>query len=321
MGDDRREVATPASHCAGPEMAQRALASGEAKARLPLVPTLVLGIMAGAYIGLGANFFTIVKTANPLGFGVVQVLGGLAFSLGLILVVVGGAELFTGNNLIVMAWLSGRVSTPELLRNWAIVYVGNFIGSLALVWLVVLSAQYVLADQAVGATAVKIAAAKCQMPFSVVVARGILCNLLVCLAVWLCYSACSTTDKILAIVFPITAFIAGGFEHCVANMYLIPLGLALNGAVGTAVEPSLTVVAFIFKNLIPATIGNIIGGAIMVGAVYWVAYVMPHTAVPRPELRRRRRERDRLPETPAGERDAHVADPRPPSPRFPDPDR
>lgn len=263
--------------CAGPEMAQRALAIGEVKARLPVLPTLVLAILAGAYIGFGANFFTIVKTGNQIGFGLQQLLGGVAFSLGLLLVVVGGAELFTGNTLIVMAWLSGRVRLTELLRNWAIVYVGNFIGSLLLAWIVLAADQQALADGALGQTAIKVAAAKCQLPFSVVFARGILCNALVCLAVWMCYSACSTTDKIAAIVLPITAFVAGGFEHCIANMYFVPLGIALREQVTAdwSVAGVLTWRNFIEANLIPSTLGNIVGGAAMVGGLYWVAYILP----------------------------------------------
>jgi formate transporter len=278
MGADTPLPVPPPGHCAGPDMALRALDAGMKKAALAFMPTLVLAVLAGVYIGLGANFFTIVKTGLQGGFGIQQLMGGLAFCLGLILVVVGGAELFTGNTLIVMAWLSGRVSLAQLLRNWAIVYLGNFIGSVVLVVLVVGASQYTLSDNAVGMAAVKIAAGKCSLPFSVVLSRGILCNALVCLAVWLCYSACSTTDKILAIVFPITAFVAGGFEHCVANMYFIPLGMALKDLLpnlDAATVQNLTWHGFLVGNLIPSTIGNIIGGAVMVGGVYWVAYILP----------------------------------------------
>jgi formate transporter len=305
MSTQNQDVAVSAGHCAGPEIALRALSTGEKKAQLAFMPTLLLGILAGIYIGLGSNFFTIVKTGSPMSFGVQQALGGLAFSLGLILVVIGGAELFTGNALIVMAWLSGRVSTRALLRNWSIVYLGNLLGSLLLVWLVFQSAQYLLADQAVAQTALKVAAAKCSLPFGVVLARGVLCNALVCLAVWMCYSGCSTTDKIVAIIFPITAFVAGGFEHCVANMYLVPLGLALkwSGAVAAASDPglaSLTLGGFIWRNLVPSTIGNIIGGAVMVGGVYWAAYVLPSLpAQRRPGRHQRDIAHPRQPEPPA----------------------
>lgn len=277
MSSESSATGRPEGPCVGPEMAQRALAAGEAKARLAALPTFILALLAGVYIRFGANFFTIVKTGNQLGFGLQQLLGGVAFSLGLMLVVVGGAELFTGNTLIVMAWLSGRVRLGALLRNWLIVYVGNFVGSVLLVWIVLAAGQHTLADGAVGQTAIKVAAAKCQLPFSVVFARGILCNALVCLAVWLCYSACSTTDKIAAIVLPITAFVAGGFEHCVANMYFVPMGIALGSHVvadGLAAGV-LTWRNFLTANLIPSTVGNIVGGAVMVGGLYWVAYILP----------------------------------------------
>ncbi len=264
----------------GPEIAKRALAAGESKSKLPFLGTLILGILAGAYIAMGSDFYTIVSTSNGLGFGMAKLVGGLAFSLGLILVVVGGAELFTGNNLIVMAWLSGRVTFGKLLRNWAIVYVGNFIGSLGIAGIVLMTQQNALSDCAVGAQAAAIAVGKLSLPWTAVLARGIMCNALVCLAVWLCYSARSTTDRILAIIFPITAFVACGFEHCVANMYLIPAGIFASldpGVMAVVGKPlvGLTWDRFILNNLIPATIGNIIGGAVMVGAVYWAAYILP----------------------------------------------
>lgn len=267
-------VPTP---CGGPELAARALKSGEAKAKLGFIPTLVLGIMAGVYIGFAANFFTIMKTGNTP-FGVQQSLGGLCFCLGLILVVVGGAELFTGNTLITMAWLSGRVRSTSMLRNWAIVYAGNLIGSIVLVYLVVASGQDALAGGDVGETAMKIAAAKCSLTWGEVFFRGILCNALVCLAVWLCYGACTNTDRILAILFPITALVACGFEHCVANMYFIPLGLALKStaaSVPDGVADVLTVSNCLFRNLIPSTLGNIVGGSLVVGGAYWVSYLLP----------------------------------------------
>lgn len=294
MDSADRECSIPTGHCAGPDMAVRALSTGEKKAQLAFMPTMLLGIMAGVYIGFGSNLFTIMQTDSQLGFGPQQLLSALAFCLGLILVVIGGAELFTGNTLIVMAWLSGRVSTRELLRNWSIVYVGNLAGSLLLVWLVFLSAQYLMGDQAVGQTAVRIAAAKCSMPFGVVLARGILCNALVCLAIWMCYSACSTTDKVLAVLFPVTAFVAGGFEHCVANMYLIPIGLAIkaSAAVNLTGVPGLedlTTLGFVVRNLIPSTLGNIIGGAVMVGGTYWAAYVLPTLTEQRRSSPRRHR--------------------------------
>lgn len=267
---------------AGPEIAKRALAAGENKTKLPFIATLVLGVLAGVYIAFAAVFFTVITTDCGLGFGMTRLMGGLGFSLGLILVVVGGAELFTGNTLIIMAWLSGRVTTGRLLRNWAIVYLGNLIGSLLLVGLVFASGHWGMDKYGVGATAVLVAVKKVSLPWTAAFASGILCNALVCLAVWLCYSSRTTTDRIMAIIFPITAFVAAGFEHCVANMYFIPAGLIamLDEHVVSVLPPGtdltgLTWHGFVNHNLIPATLGNIVGGGIMVGAVYWLAYILP----------------------------------------------
>jgi formate/nitrite transporter len=265
------------------EIARRAEDAGVTKARLPALQTLVLAVLAGAFISLGAQFFTIVTTASGLGFGPARLLGGVAFSLGLFLVVVAGAELFTGNNLIVMAWASGKVSAGQVLRNWCLVYAGNFAGALATALLMYLSRQWELAGNAVGANALNIAAAKVNLDVLEALARGVLCNSLVCLAVWLCYSSRSNTDKFFAVVFPITAFVASGFEHSIANMYFVPLGMLLSG------EPSVTAVAgltgealvrltwadFLLRNLLPVTLGNIAGGAGLVGAIYWFIYLRP----------------------------------------------
>jgi formate/nitrite transporter len=220
---------------------------------------------------------------------VIKLLGGLVFCLGLIAVVVAGAELFTGNNLIIMAWADGRISLGQLLRNWAIVYAGNFVGSVATVVVMFLSRQYTFAGGALGANALGTAAAKCNLDFLQAIALGIMCNALVCLAVWLTVSARTTTDKILAIVFPITAFVAAGFEHSVANMYFIPMGLVIKGfapasfwtSIGQSPADygSLTWVAFFLRNLLPVTIGNIIGGVGFVGLVYWFIYLRPQKVV------------------------------------------
>lgn len=219
-----------------------------------------------------------------LPYGVTRLLMGFVFSLGLILVVVGGAELFTGNNLIVMAWASGKVTGRALLRNWIIVYLGNFVGSIGTVILMFLTRQYTFGANSVGITALKIGVAKVDITFVQAIALGILCNALVCLAVWLTYSARSTLDKILAIIFPITAFVAAGFEHSIANMYFIPYALfikdfdpAFVSTVGDKVADLdlLTWQAFLFNNLIPVTIGNIIGGTMLVAAVYWAIFLRP----------------------------------------------
>lgn len=266
------------------EMACRAEKIGVTKANLGFLSTFMLAVLAGAFIALGGCFYTTTITGSNLGFGFTRFMGGLVFSLGLILVVVAGAELFTGNTLIVVAAVSRKVSFYKLLRNWAIVYLGNLVGSLVTVALVYYSWQWRMGDMAVGVTAYNIAGAKMSHPFSVAFSSGILCNALVCLAVWLCYSARSTTDKILSVIFPVTAFIALGFEHCVANMYLIPYGMILshtqefmaNPAASAALkyDPSLmTISNFLLKNLLPVTLGNIVGGALLVGVMYWIVYL------------------------------------------------
>lgn|GEM_PF-53096 len=268
------------------EMAVRAENLGVRKAEMPFEKVLLLAVLAGAFIGLGAEFFTIVITGTErvVGFGLTKLLGGLAFSLGLILVVVAGAELYTGNNLIVMAYASGKIPARSLLRNWAVVYAGNFLGSILTALSLYFSGQYAFAGGAVGKTAVAIANAKCGLDFWPALLLGVYCNVLVCLAIWLCFSAQTTTDRILAIVFPITAFVASGFEHCVANMYFIPLGLFIksHAAFSGQLEslPNLTWGHFIWRNLLPVTIGNTIGGAGFVGVVYWWIHLRPAVRLP-----------------------------------------
>jgi formate/nitrite transporter len=266
-----------------PEMARRAEQVGVAKAGMDVMTTFALAVLAGAFIALGAMFSTTVLAGSTgLSYGVGRLLGGVAFSLGLILVVAAGAELFTGNNLIVMAWAGRLVSTARVLRNWAIVYAGNFAGAIATAGLVYVSRQYEFGNGAVGTQALTIASAKSGLGFAQAIALGALCNALVCLAVWLCYGARSMADKILAIVPPIAAFVAAGFEHSVANMYFLPFGLLVkgdDGFVSSIANPPdlsrLTWERFLVHNLVPVTIGNVIGGALMVGAVYWFVYLRP----------------------------------------------
>jgi len=278
------------------EMAARAELLGVRKAEMPFLKMFMLSVLAGAFISLGAMFATTVTAggitisapdgsvafSTGLPYGVTRLLTGLVFCLGLILVVVGGAELFTGNNLIVMAWASGKVRGRELLRNWVIVYLGNFVGSIGTVVLMFFTRQYTFGANSVGIAALKIGVAKVDLTFIQAIALGILCNALVCLAVWLTYSARSTMDKILAIIFPITAFVAAGFEHSIANMYFIPYALFIKdldpGFVSTVGDKVahldlLTWQTFLFSNLLPVTIGNIIGGAVLVAAVYWAIYL------------------------------------------------
>ena len=262
-----------------PDMALKAENTGVSKAGLPGSKTFALAILAGAFIAMGAIFATSVTAGadGMLPFGPTKLLGGLVFCLGLILVVVAGAELFTGNNLIVMAWAGGKVSLAKMLRNWIIVYAGNFVGALVTAYMMFLSGQYLFGSGAVGENALDIALTKVSLGFLQAVVLGICCNALVCLAVWLCMSARTTTDKILAIIFPITAFVAAGFEHSIANMYFIPVALFIkNGSTAAFWEQAGTAPAeyaaltwnnFLFSNLVPVTLGNIIGGALMVGLV------------------------------------------------------
>jgi formate transporter len=281
------------------DMAAKAEQVGVRKANLKMANMFALAVLAGAFIALGAIFATTVgagsfsstvpdaqgaiSTAWPPGF--VRLLSGVVFTLGLILVLVGGAELFTGNNLIVMAWANRKVSTGLLLKNWVIVYVGNFAGALATVVIMFFTRQYTFNSGAIGLQALTVANSKSALDFVQAIALGIMCNALVCMAVWLTFSARSTTDRIMAIIPPIAAFVAAGFEHSVANMYFIPMGLAIKygdpafyaQTVAKAGKDfsSLDVTNMFVNNLIPVTIGNIIGGAIMVGVVYWFIYLRP----------------------------------------------
>ena len=252
------------------QIAQRVESIGVAKARLPLLSLAMLAIVAGGFIGLGALYYTLVASDTTLGFAAARVLGGVAFSLGLILVVVAGAELFTGNNLLVMAWADGRISLAELARNWLVVYLGNAVGAIGLAILVWLSRHGDMNGGAVAATYVRIAAAKAALPFDVAFFRGVLSNLLVCLAVWLSLAGRTVTDKVLAIVFPISAFVAAGFEHSIANLYLIPLGILLRDSAPSAAAGLDW--SGLVANLVPVTLGNIIGGSVMVALVYYVIY-------------------------------------------------
>ena len=254
------------------QIAERIETVGVAKARLPALSTLVLGVMAGGFIGFGALASVIVQSDPTLGFAAGRVLSGAVFSLGLILVVVAGAELFTGNNLIVMSWADRKISTREVLKNWALVGVANLVGAIGLAALVVLSGHTGMNGGAIGATYLAIAARKCALPFETAFVSGLLCNVLVCLAVWMAFAGRSVLDKVVAIVFPVTVFVAAGFEHSVANMFLIPVALILKagGAAGTAGDA--VTVAGLAHNLVPVILGNLVGGAGFVGLVYHLVY-------------------------------------------------
>ena len=263
------------------EMAERAAAVGEQKATLKAGPMFLLACLAGAYIAMGAIFATTVAagTSETWPFGVTRVLMGLVFCVGLVLVVVGGAELFTGNTLMTIACLEKRITTGSLLRNWLIVYIGNLTGSLAIALLTTIGRTYTFGNGSFGVAALSIANVKVNLGFWQAVALGILCNFLVCLAIWMTFSARTVTDKILAVIFPISAFVAAGFEHSVANMYFIPAGLFIKlfdpaFTARTALDLThLTWGAFFVNNLLPVTIGNVIGGAVLVGMLYWGVYL------------------------------------------------
>jgi len=281
--DDRYDALLPA------EIADKAELVGVRKAHMAGTETFVLAIMAGAFIALGAIFATTTGAGTAdVPFGIAKLLVGLSFSLGLILVVIAGAELFTGNNLIVMALASGKIGPGLVVRNWVIVYLGNFAGALATVGIMGLAQQYTFGKGAVGLAALSTADAKCDLGFAQAIALGIMCNALVCLAVWLSYGARGVADKILAITVPITAFVAAGFEHSVANMYFIPMGLYVKGQapdsfwelIGKtpADFPNISWENFLLHNLLPVTIGNVIGGSILVGAFYWFVYLRDQKA-------------------------------------------
>jgi formate/nitrite transporter len=257
---------------------------GVGKTNLYFLAKFTLSILAGVFIAFGAILYTLVVHDSQLSFGLTQLLGGLSFCLGLILVVVAGAELFTGNNLLIMAFTSKKITLYKLLENWTIVYLGNFIGAISMAFWVYLTRQWSANSNLVGAKALLIANAKVGLPFLVAFSRGVLCNALVCLAVWLCMGGRSVADKILSILFPITAFVALGFEHSVANMYFIPMGLllknnplvleavtTLNGKPGDFSH--LTIQGLLVNNLLPVTLGNIVGGGVLVGLVYWFVYL------------------------------------------------
>lgn len=254
------------------EIAEKVETVGVAKARLPLLSMAMLGVLAGAFIGLGALYFVLVVSDASLGFAAGRVLGGIAFSLGLILVAVAGAELFTGNNLLAMAWADGKISTVELLRNWLVVCAANFVGAAGLAVLVFLSGHPDMNNGLIAERYVEIAAAKCALPFWTAFFNGVLCNVLVCMAVWMAMAGRSVVDKAVAIVFPISAFVAAGFEHSIANMYFIPLGMLLKASGVVAAQADVITWSGFLANLVPVILGNLVGGSVLVGLVYHVIY-------------------------------------------------
>ncbi|MEQ1872578.1 MAG: formate/nitrite family transporter [Ilumatobacteraceae bacterium] len=269
MTNDSLDALLPA------EMAHKAEQVGVVKANLPLRRLVPLGILAGAFIALGANFATVVTATGGAPTGATRLLGGVVFSLGLILVVVSGAELFTGNTLIVIAFAGRKVAAVKLLRNWLVVYISNFVGAIATAALVVWSGQLKAGGGTIGARAQAIAETKGSLEFGQAIASAVLANCLVCLAVWMTLSARTLVDKVVVIVPPIAAFVAAGFEHSVANMYFFPAALLHDAwdSPPTADATHVTWKHFLVDNLVPVTIGNIVGGAVLVGLVYWFVYL------------------------------------------------
>jgi formate/nitrite transporter len=252
------------------EIAHKVQGSGVVKARLPLLSQLTLAVMAGAFIGLGALFYVVVKSDPGLGYAARQLLSGAVFCLGMVMVVVAGAELFTGNNLLVIARAQGLISTAEVARNWAVVFAGNLVGCTGLAVLVYLSHHADANEGAIGREYVTIAAAKAALPFWTAFFRGVLCNALVCLAVWMSMAGRSVVDKVVALLFPITAFVASGFEHCIANLYLFGMALLLQDGGSAAL------LAGMARNLAAVVAGNVVGGSVLVGLVYYSVYIWGH---------------------------------------------
>jgi formate/nitrite transporter len=249
------------------EIAERVEAVCVAKTNTPLLSLVMLGILAGAFIGLGSLFYVIVVSDSALGFAASRILGGAVFSLGLLLVVVAGAELFTGNNLLAMGWAHGSITTREVLYDWVVVCATNFVGAAGLAAIVFLSGHAAMNSGAIGRTYLQIAAAKSSLPFWTAFFRGVMCNVLVCMAVWMTLAGRSLVDKFVAILMPIAAFVAAGFEHSIANMYFLSIAMMLQAGTGEPVQ-----FAGLWTNLIPVIAGNILGGSVLVALVYYVIY-------------------------------------------------
>jgi len=262
------------------EIAEAICESGEAKTELPLDKMFVLAVLAGVYIAFGSHLATVVsQDSQPiLGTGLTSLLMGTVFPVGLILVVLGGAELFTGNSLMVLSCLTGKAKLTGLLRNWVVVYIGNLIGAITLAGLIFGGGLYGINGGSLGLREVAIANAKVNIPFVEAFFRGILCNWLVCLAIWIATSSTDTIGKIFACFFPIMAFVTSSFEHSVANMFFIPIGIMVKGVPAIASNTTLDLAnltweGFVLRNLVPVTLGNIVGGAFFVATLYWYTYL------------------------------------------------
>lgn len=265
-------AAAKPDHLAGAAIADKAEVVGIGKTTMSVNRMWWLAILAGLFIGTGALFMTYVKADQSLSFAVASVFGAAMFSIGLILVVIAGAELFTGNSLMVIAALNKKITWGKLAKNWVVVYFGNLVGSLLLVLVIVGTGVMAMkaGDNTIGNQMVAVAAGKEALTPLAIFCRAIMCNFLVCLAVWMGFAGRTVIDKIVTCMFPVTAFVAMGFEHCVANMFFLPMGTVASmmgyGSVG--VLP----IAGCFYNIAFATLGNIVGGALFVGILYWLAY-------------------------------------------------
>lgn len=265
------------------QIAENCIEIGRKKTSLTPFKQFLLGILAGAFIAFAAEGSnTAIHTISSVGIG--KALAGALFSTGLMFVLIAGGELFTGNCLIVIACLSKKASWSSMFKNWFFVYLGNLVGSVIVVYCIFYSGQFNFSSGLLGGFSIKVAAYKTSLPFGNAFFMGILCNWLVCLAVWMSYGAKDIASKILAIFFPIWLFITSGFEHSIANMYYIPVGILAKGnskflesAISLGVTPealdNLNISSFFIKNLLPVTLGNIIGGAIFVGVAYWLIYL------------------------------------------------
>ncbi|MFV0575153.1 MAG: formate transporter FocA [Vibrio sp.] len=267
-----------------PDMAKKAAEAGVYKVNKPLFNTLLLAITAGMQIGIAFIFYTTVTSGTEnIAPGLSHFVGGIAFSLGLILVVVTGSELFTSSTLIVVAKATGLVTWAQLIKNWALVYVGNFIGCMVLVGIMLVAQQYMSDNGEIGINAMHIAQHKMHHSFASAVALGVMANLLVCIAVWMTYAGRTLTDKMLILILPVAMFVSSGFEHSIANMFQIPFAIGIRDfapaefwqMTGTTAAQfaDLNMMDFVMHNLIPVTIGNIIGGAVFVGIGFWSIYL------------------------------------------------
>ncbi|GMQ46094.1 formate transporter FocA [Vibrio sp. 10N] len=267
-----------------PQMAERAAEAGVGKATKDPMKSFLLAITAGLHIGIAFIFYTTITTgAGDLPWGLTRFLGGLAFSLGLVLVIITGGELFTSSVLTLVARASGKITWRALFKNWFVVYLGNMLGALFLVGIMLTAKQYMFDGGQVGLNTMQIAQHKLHHDFWQAVALGIMCNVLVCVAVWMTFSGRTLTDKIIVMVLPVAMFVSAGFEHCIANMFQVPMAIGIKNlaspefwqAIGSTPTDfaDLNLMTFIVNNLIPVTLGNIIGGGVFVGMLYWLIYL------------------------------------------------